>query len=370
MKFLLVCILAMFASIASANNYADVINMPVGVTSVSQSMYGIHMLVFWVCFAIGVLVFGFMFYTMFAYRKSKGAVASKFHDNLFVEIVWTAIPTVILVLLAIPATKSIIHSYNTDQSEIEIMVTGSQWKWQYHHLGTDVKYLSQLITPDEEISNISAKGEYYLQEVSDPLVIPANTKVEFKITSHDVIHSWWVHDFGVKRDAIPGYITESWANVEQPGIYHGFCAELCGKGHAYMPVVVKVVPREEYDTWLAAKQEEYNQLQELIQLNMSYDELMQRGETMYNRSCASCHGVDGLGIPGVFPSMREGVTLGDIDKHLDVVVNGVAGTAMQAFGNQLNEVDLAAIITYERNAWGNDTGDIVQPVDIANYKNK
>ena len=369
-KFLSVSLFLAIPFAVMANNFTDVFNMPRGVSDISHIMYDLHMLVFWVCFFVGILVFGFMFYVMYAHRKSKGAKAEQFHENTTVEIIWTVIPFIILVLLAFPATKAIIESYDTSNSEVEILVVGSQWKWQYQHLGTDVKYLSQMATPVEEIENIAPKGQYYLQEVTEPLVIPVDTKVVFKITAKDVLHSWWVPDFGVKRDAIPGYITESWVKVNKTGVYHGSCTELCGKAHAFMPVVVKVVEREEYNTWLEQKQQDYDNLQKMLQLTMTFEQLMERGEKLYNISCSTCHGIDGKGIPGAFPTLIGGISTGAVEDHIDIVLNGTAGTAMQSFANEINELDLAAIITYERNAWGNKTGDTVQAADILKFNSK
>lgn len=345
------------------------INMPKGVTPVSNAIYDIHMIIFWICVVICAGVFGVMFYSMYAHRKSRGAVAANFHENTTAEVVWTIIPALILVVMAIPATKTLINIYDTADAEIDIKITGSQWKWKYEYLGEDVAFLSDLATPESEIYNTAPKGQYYLQEVSEPLVIPVNTKVRFLITAKDVIHSWWVPDFGVKRDAIPGFVNETWAYVEEPGVYRGECTELCGKGHAFMPVVVNVLEKEAYNTWLAEKKVEVAAIRELTKKTFTLDELMATGEETYNRSCASCHMVNGEGIPGVFPSLKgSAVAVGDISKHLDVVVNGVSGTAMQAFGSDISEVDLAAIITYERNAWGNDTGDVVQPIDVLKFK--
>jgi len=345
------------------------INMPKGVTPVSNAIYDIHMVIFWICVVICVGVFGVMFYSMYAHRKSRGAVAANFHENTTAEVVWTIIPALILVVMAIPATTTLINIYDTADAEIDIKITGSQWKWQYEYLGEDVTFLSDLATPESEIYNTAPKGQYYLQEVSQPLVIPVNTKVRFLVTAKDVIHSWWVPDFGVKKDAIPGFVNETWAYVEEPGIYRGECTELCGKGHAFMPVVVNVLEKEEYNTWLAEKKVEVAAIRELAKKTFTLDELMARGEEAYNRSCSGCHMVNGEGIPGVFPALKgSAVAVGDVSKHLDVVVNGVAGTAMQAFGGDISEVDLAAMITYERNAWGNDTGDVVQPIDVLKFK--
>lgn len=344
------------------------VNMPKGVTPVSNAIYDIHMIIFWICVVIAVGVFGVMFYSMYAHRKSKGAVAANFHENTTAEIVWTVIPAILLIVMAIPATSALLQVYDASEAEMDIKVTGYQWKWQYEYLGQDVSFMSELATPESEIYNTAPKSQYYMQEVSEPLVIPANTKVRFLITAKDVIHSWWVPDLGVKKDAIPGLVNETWAYVNEPGIYRGTCTELCGQGHAFMPVVVNVLEKEAYNSWLAEKKEAASAVRELSKKTFTLDELMAQGEEAYNRSCAACHQVNGQGIDGVFPSMIGGMTTGDITAHIDIVVNGKAGTAMQAFGGQLSEVDIAAIVTYERNAWGNNTGDVVQPIDILKHK--
>ena len=345
------------------------INMPKGVTSVSNAIYDIHMIIFWICVVIGIGVFGVMFYSMYVHRKSRGAVSANFHENTTAEVVWTIIPALILVVMAVPATSTLLDVYDTSEAEMDVKITGYQWKWQYEYLGEDVAFMSELATPEAEVYNTAPKSQYYLQEVSEPLVIPVNTKVRFLITAKDVIHSWWVPDFGVKKDAIPGIVNETWTKVDEPGIYRGECAELCGKAHAFMPIVVNVLEKEEYSTWLAEKKTQVAAIRELAKKTFTKDELMAQGEEAYNRSCASCHMANGEGISGVFPGLKgSAVAVGDISKHLDMVVNGVAGTAMQAFGGQLSEVDLAAIITYERNAWGNDTGDVVQPIDVLKFK--
>lgn len=356
-------------SLAEGGMWREVLNMTPGVTEVSRQIYDLHMIIFWICVVIGVAVFGVMFYSMIVHRKSAGYKAANFHESTAVEIAWTVIPALILIVMAVPATKTLIELYDTSEAELDIKVTGYQWKWQYEYLGKDVAFMSELSTPESEIYNTEDKGEFYLQEVNNPLVIPVDTKVRFLVTAKDVIHSWWMTDFGVKKDAIPGFINETWAKVEKTGIYRGECTELCGQGHAFMPVVVHVVEKDEYQQWLAKKQAEAATLRELTAKVFTLDELMAQGEEAYNRSCAACHQTNGEGIPGTFPAMKGGaITTGDIKGHLDIVVNGKAGTAMQAFGAQLSEVDLAAIITYERNAWGNNTGDVVQPIDILKFK--
>jgi len=347
------------------------LNMPVGVTDVSKSVFDLHMQIFWVCAAIGVVVFGVMFYSMFMHRKSKGAVPAKFHESTLVEIIWTVIPCVILVAMAWPATTTLIEMYDTSESEVDIKVTGYQWKWRYEYIGEDVDFFSALTTPKDEIYNKAEKNENYLLEVDNELVIPVDKKVRFLITANDVIHSWWVPDFAVKKDAIPGFINESWTRVNETGIYRGQCTELCGKDHGFMPVVVRVVEQAEYETWLAEKKAAAQAEAALAAQTFTLDEMMVRGEQVYATNCAACHQPNGAGIPPAFPALKGSpIALGAIDKHLDIVVNGTPGTAMAAYGGQLSELDIAAVVTYERNAWGNDTGDNVSVKDVVTFKNK
>jgi len=345
------------------------LNMPKGVTEVSQAAYDIHMIMIWICTVIGVAVFGFMFYVMFAHRKSKGVTPANFHENLTVEILWTIVPALILIVMAVPATTALLKVYDTENPDIDIKVTGYQWKWQYEYIGEGVKFMSELRTPQDEIYGRAPKGEHYLREVTEPLVIPTNKKVRFLITGNDVIHSWWVPDFAVKRDAIPGLFTAAWAKTDQAGIYVGECTELCGKGHAFMPIVVEVKEEAEYDEWLAAKKEEAVIYQSTIGKEWTDAELMAKGESVYAISCAGCHQAKGEGIPGVFPGLVDSsIVTGPVEDHIGILINGVAGSAMQSFADQLSEVDIAAVIHYKRNSWGNEMGDTVQPIDILNYK--
>ena len=347
-----------------------VYNMPKGVTDISRDIHDLHMLIMWICVVVGALVFGVMFWALIFHRKSRGHKPATFHENTLVEIIWTAIPAVILIAMIFPAAKVLMRMYDASDSELTVKVTGYQWKWQYEYLGEGISFMSEMATPADQRNNLAPKGEFYLQEVTEPLVIPVDTKVRFLVTSKDVIHSWWVPDFAVKRDAIPGYTVEAWAKVLEEGIYRGECAELCGKEHAAMPVVVNVVSKAEFAQYMQDKRQEAAEIAALTEKTFTLDELMTRGEAAYNTSCAACHGVTGLGVPGAFPAMANSpVVLGPVETHIDVIVNGIAGTGMQAFGSQLNEVDMAAIITYERNAFGNDTGDIVQPIDIYNFNN-
>jgi cytochrome c oxidase subunit 2 len=344
-------------------------NMRVGATDVSHRVYGLHMFSLWVCVAIGVVVFGVMFYSIFAHRKSRGAVAAHFHESTKLEIAWTILPFVILIFMAVPATKTLSDMYDTKDAALDVQITGYQWKWKYSYLKEGVEYFSILRTPRDEIDNLAPKGENYLLDVDEPLVIPAGKKIRFLVTAADVIHSWWMPDFAVKKDGIPGFINEAWTNVAEPGIYRGQCTELCGKEHGFMPIVVRVLPEGEFNTWLATRKEEAVKERALMAQSFTLDQTMERGKGVYEKICAACHQPNGEGIPGAFPSLKGSkIAMGPIEGHLNIVVHGKAGTAMAAFGAQLSEVDLAAVITYERNAWGNNVGDMLQPIDVANFK--
>lgn len=350
------------------------LNLTKGVTDISNEVYDLHMFALYICTIIGVIVFGAMIWSMIFHRKSKGVEPASFHESTKVEILWTVIPIVILIAMAVPATKTLVSMENNEDSDLTIQITGSQWKWHYKYFDEEIEFYSVLSTPREQFENLTgegeAKGENYLLEVDKHLVIPANKKVRFLITSDDVIHSWWVPAFAVKQDANPGFINEAWAIVPKPGIYRGQCAELCGKDHGYMPVVVEVKSEEDYALWI----EEQNQLianaaaEEAASLNasLSQDELMQLGETTYNAYCAACHQPNGLGLPPAFPALKGSpiATTGSVADHIDIVFNGKAGTGMQGYGKQLSMKEIAAVVTYERNAWGNNTGDTVQAADV------
>jgi cytochrome c oxidase subunit 2 len=361
---------ALFSSSAWAESK---FNLTQGVTEVSHEVYDLHMLVLYICTVIGVIVFGAMFWSMFFHRKSKGFVPATFHESTKVELLWTIIPIIILIGMAYPATLTLIDIENNDDSDLTIQVTGSQWKWHYSYFDQGVEFYSSLSTPRAQWDNLSgegeAKGENYLLEVDKHLVIPANRKVRFLVTSDDVIHSWWVPAFAVKQDAVPGFINEAWTNALEPGTYRGQCAELCGKDHGYMPIVVDVLPEAEFDTWLqtqktaaiAAAAAEKASLAE----RMTLDELMALGETTYQAACAACHMPNGEGLPPTFPALKgSSIALGDVTEHIDIVLYGKEGTSMQSFAKQLTFKQLAAVITYERNAWGNNTGDLVQTSDV------
>ena len=367
-------LLVMLSLPASAESQ---LNLTKGVTEISNRVYDLHMTIFYICCAIGIVVFGLMFISMIRHRKSKNPKPANFHENVKVEIAWTIIPLLILVGMAIPATTTLIAMEDTSDADVTIQVTGSQWKWHYKYFENDVEFFSRLATQQEQINNKFDKSENYLLEVDRPLVIPTGQKVRFLVTSDDVIHSWWVPDFAIKKDANPGFINETWTKVDEPGVYRGQCAELCGKDHGFMPIVVIAKEPAEYEQWIAdieAEQEAARQReQELLSMEMSKDELMDLGEKVYNSTCSACHQPNGQGVNGVFPALAGSGVAVDPDgtsKHIDIVVNGVSGTAMQAFGEQLSMQELAAVITYERNAWGNDTGDLIQAADINEVMNQ
>lgn len=368
----------LLGSLLSSSAWADSdYNLPKGVTAVSQEVYDLHMYALYICTVIGIIVFGAMFWSMFFHRKSKGVKPATFHESTKIEILWTAIPIVILVAMAIPATSTLIKMEDNSNSDITIQVTGSQWKWHYKYFDQDIEFFSVLTTPREQFDNrvgSAPKSENYLLEVDNHLVIPVNKKVRFLITSDDVIHSWWVPAFAVKQDANPGFINEAWTKVDEPGIYRGQCAELCGKDHGYMPVVVEVKTEADYAQWLEDQKaliaERKAAEQASLSASLSMDELMSLGETTYTAHCAACHQPNGEGLPPAFPALKGSAvaTTGAADIHIDIVVNGIAGTGMQGYGKQLSAKEIAAVVTYERNAWGNNTGDAVQAADVAALK--
>lgn len=344
------------------------LNLPQGVSSNSREIYDLHMLIFWVCVVIAVLVFGIIIYTVIAHRRSRGAVAANFHSSTTIEIIWTVIPLVILVAIAIPATKSVIKLENTDHAEMTIKVTGYQWKWHYEYLDNGVSFFSNLAKKSRDAMHNPVKRhgyKHYLLDVDNRTVVPVGTNIRFLMTSKDVIHSWWVPDLGVKQDANPGFINDTWVKIDKEGVYRGQCAELCGALHAFMPIVIEAVSPEKYRQWVNEQLERQAQLAEAAKQAWSYDQLMAHGKDVYDTNCAACHGADGKGVPGVFPALTGSpLATGDIKEHIQIVLNGKIGTAMQAFKTQLSDQDIAAVVTYERNALGNTVGDSVQPKDV------
>lgn len=358
--------LALFSTLAGAGEWQ--LNMTEGVTSISKEVFSLHMLIFYICCVIGVLVFGAMFISMYFHRKSRGAEASHFHESISLELAWTIVPAVILILMAIPATTTLTKIYDTDNADVDILVTGYQWKWKYEYLGQDVSFFANLSDASKaEVYNGKEKSENYLLDTDKALIIPTGKKVRFLVTSADVIHSWWVADLAVKRDAIPGYINESWTKVDEPGVFRGQCAELCGKDHGFMPIVVEAVSPEEYEAWLGKKREEAAAIAEAAKQTLTFDELYAQGEAVYNAQCSVCHQGNGEGVPGTFPAIAGSpIAMGNVTDHLDRVINGGAG--MPPFGEQLTPVESAAVVTFQRNAFGNNMGDEVQPIDVVNFK--
>lgn len=376
-----VCLLAL-----PAGAWADwgALNMPVGVTELSGEVHALHMRIFYICCVIGVLVFGIMFFSMFMHRKSRGAKAATFHESTTVEIIWTIVPFVILIAMAIPAARVLIKMEDFSDSEMSIKVTGYQWRWHYDYMDEGIQFYSQLapehnaarqMGSDVDLAtafpgrNFNGEEEVYLGEVDNVLVVPVGKKIRFLHTAGDVIHSWWVSDLAVKKDAIPGFINENWARITEPGIYRGKCAELCGRDHGFMPIVVHAVPQEEYDTWVADKQTEMASIDANADRQWAHKELVAMGEQVYGANCASCHQNEGQGIPGMFPAIAgSSVANGDIDTHVATVMHGIEDSMMAQFSDRLTDAEIAAVITFQRNAFGNGTGDTLQPSHIKSLR--
>jgi cytochrome c oxidase subunit II len=340
-----------------------------GVTEISQRVQSLHHLSLTVCIVVGVIVFGAMFYSIWAHRRARRPEPAHFHENTRLEAVWTLIPTMILIGMAIPATATLIEIEDDADADLTVLITASQWKWHYQYVEAELGYYSNLATPRAQIQGQEKKGEHYLLEADRALVLPTKKKVRFLTTSRDVIHSWWVPDFAVKQDAIPGFINEAWTRIDKPGVYRGQCAELCGKDHAFMPIVVDVRPDAEFDRWLSGERQARALASEAAvaarQKQWTMDELMPRGEQVYLEHCATCHQPDGRGQVGKYPSLGGSqLVTGAISAHLDRVMNGKADTEMQAWAPQLSDLDLAAVATYERNSFGNATGDVIQPLTV------
>jgi len=342
------------------------LNFPKPVTPVAHKILELHNMILLICVIIFVIVFGVMFYSIFAHRKSRGYKPAKFHDNATLEVVWTVIPFLILVSMAIPSTATLLEMSDTSKSDLTIKITAYQWKWKYDYPDQDVGFFSTLTTPRDQIENKAAKGEHYLLEVDNPIVVPVGKKVRFLVTANDVIHSWWVPQLGVKKDAIPGSINEFWVRADEAGTFRGQCAELCGKDHGFMPIVVSAVSQEDFTKWVAVQKGKAAAESAGSTKTWSKDELMEKGKKAYAATCAACHGPEGKGIPGVFPAIEGSkVASGPVEEHIKTVLHGRAtgkfGAQMPSFAAQLSDADVAAIVTFERNALGNKAGDVVQP---------
>ena len=341
-------------------------NLQVPASKVAQDVFDLHNLIMLVCLGIFIVVFGTMFYSLLKHRKSAGHKAAHFHENTTVEVIWTVIPFVILMGMAYPAAKVVIDMKDTSNPDMSIKVTGYQWKWGYTYLNDGVSFYSTLSTPRDQIEGSAAKSENYLLEVDEPMVVPGGKRVRLLITANDVIHSWWVPALGAKQDAIPGFIRDIWFKADKVGTYRGQCVELCGKDHGFMPIVVEVVSEADYKIWLEKKKGAATASAADDSKTFDQAELIARGEKVYTANCAACHQANGMGLPGVFlPINGSKVATGPIDEHIRTVLNGRPGTAMAAFGGQLSDTDIAAVVTYQRNAWDNKTGDAAQPAQIA-----
>ena len=345
------------------------LDMRPGVTDMSVRIQQIHHMGLWVCIIVGIIVFSVMFYTMFAHRRSKNPTPATFSDSTLIEFIWTLIPVLILVGMAIPATSTLRDIEDNEDSDLTVLITASQWKWHYQYLDSGISYYSNIATPQEQIDNLEPKDEHYLLDADNPLVLPTDKKIRFLTTADDVIHSWWVPDFAVKQDAIPGFINEAWTRIPVPGIYRGQCAELCGIGHAYMPIVVEVRPGEEFDAWIEDQRIAAELAGEAAVAarakTWAMDELVTIGQEVFFKHCATCHERDGMGQGTKYPALAgSAIAVGAIADHLNRVMSGKADTEMQAWAPQLSDLEIAAVMTYERNSWGNDTGDIIQPITV------
>ena len=349
------------------------VNLQTPVTQIASEIYNMHTLMLVICLVIFVAVFGVMFWSVFHHRKSKGAVAAHFHENTTVEILWTVVPVLILLGMAYPATKTVIAMKDTTNPDITIKATGYQWKWGYDYIkgeGEGIKFVSNMSTPQDQIQGKAAKGEHYLLEVDNPVVVPVGKKIRLLLTANDVIHAWWVPALGVKQDAIPGFIRDTWFRADKEGVYRGNCAELCGKDHGFMPIEVHVLSADKYAAWVSEQQASHAVVADDANREWSMDELVAKGEQVFAANCAACHQATGQGMPPAFPALDgSAVVQGPAPTQIEIVMNGREGTAMAAFGKQLTDADLAAVITYTRNAWSNSTGDAIQPAEIAAARN-
>jgi cytochrome c oxidase subunit 2 len=334
------------------------------VTTIADQIIGLHEYIFWICVVIFVGVFGVMFYSLFKHRKSVGHQAAQFHENTLVEVVWTVIPFLILLFMAYPATKTILAMHDTASPDMTIKVTGYQWKWNYDYVQDGFGFYSNLSTPHAQIVNLAPKGDHYLLEVDNPMVVPAGAKVRLLITAGDVIHSWWVPAFGVKQDAIPGFVRDTWFRADKPGIYRGQCA----KEHGFMPIVVEVKSKDDYATWLGEQKGKLAAAADDPAKVWDLKDLVARGEKVFAANCSACHQPSGKGVPGAFPALDGSkVVTGPKDAQIHTVLEGVVRdgkpTAMVSWKG-LSDTDLASVITYTRNSWGNHTGEAIQPSEI------
>lgn len=364
------------------------INILSPATPISHQIYGLHMYILYVCAAIFVIVFSMMFYSIFKFRKSVGAKPDvNFHESTLIEIIWTIIPFIILIAMAIPATKTVLDMKDTSNPDITIKVTGYQWGWRYDYSADDFGFYSNLATPWSQIGQpgiqaTEAKGKDYLLEVDNTMVVPVNKRVRLLVTSNDVIHGWYMPQLGVNQYGIPGFIKDVWFKAEKVGVYKGQCSQICGKLHGYMPITVEVKSEADYALWVKSGQAKWGKgaaltasidnpapksavlTEEEPAKNFTMVEAKAHGEKVYATNCIACHQLTGKGQPPVFPALSGSkVVQGPMDQQIGVILNGRPGTAMQSFA-RLSDTDLAAVITYTKNSWDNNTGKVVQPSDV------
>jgi cytochrome c oxidase subunit 2 len=336
-----------------------------------QEIFDLHTLVLWICVAIFTGVFGAMLFAVIYHRKFVGRKTAHFHENTAVEVIWTIIPFFILVALAWPAARTLIAQKDTSGADLTIKATGYQWKWGYDYLqgeGEGISFHSTLSTPREQIEGEAPKGENYLLEVDEPMVVPVGKKVRMLITTADVLHAWWVPALAVRQDAIPGAVRDTWFKAEREGSFRGKCAELCGKGHGFMPIVVNVLSAEKYTAWVDERKRKMATARDDPNKAWTLNDLKTRGEKVFAQNCAVCHQANGMGIPGTFPALAgSGVVIGPKEGPIDVLLKGIfkggKPTAMVSY-KQLSDTELAAVITYTRNSWTNNVGDAITPADI------
>ena len=347
------------------------LNFPVAATKIMAEIHWLHWMMLVICTVIFLGVFGVMFYSIFKHRKSKGAKSASFHESTTVEVIWTVIPLLIVIGMALPATKTVVAMKDTTNADITIKTTGYQWKWGYDYIkgeGEGISFLSTLSTTRESINNLAPKSNTYLMEVDNEMVVPVNKKIRMITTANDVIHAWSVQAFGVKQDAIPGFVRDTWFKAEKIGTYRGQCSELCGAQHAFMPIVVRVVSDEDYSKWVEEKKKEMAALADDPSKVYTLAEQMDRGAKVYAANCAACHQPNGKGA-GAFPALDGSkVVLGPKEANFQIMLNGKG--AMPKWGGVISDGDIAAVITYTRNAWGNKTGDVYQTPDLMTARTK
>jgi cytochrome c oxidase subunit 2 len=360
------------AALAAAGSAAAIqsrYNLAPPVTRIAEEIHGLHWMMMAICGVIFVVVFGVMFYSIYAHRKSKGAVAANFHESTKVEIVWTVIPFLIVIGMAVPATRTVVAMKDTSNADLTIKATGYQWMWGYDYLkgeGEGISFLSRLSTPRAQIDGSDAAGRKanstYLIEVDNEVVVPVNRKVRVITTANDVIHAWFMPAFGVKQDAIPGFVRDTWFRAEKVGTYRGQCAELCGKDHAFMPIVVRVVSAEDYSRWVGEKKQALAAIRDDPARTWELAELKERGAKVYAANCQACHQANGLGVKGAFPALEGSAVVKDKAQQIAILLNGK--NAMPPW-KALSDVELAAVATYVKNSWGNSEGVAVQPSEFA-----